>query len=408
MLDGGMRPSRGIGQGIWLVMIVLVGLNLRPFLTGIGPLAATIHSSTGLEYRGMAWLTLLPILLMGVGAFLAPSLQHRLGERRTVLCALLVLGLGSALRAIVPDGESLIATAVLCGAGVAVIQAVFPGIIKRQFPNRVVSLTGLYSAALLGGGALGAQLTPPMANGSGSWREALAWWAVPAALAMLLAWRVLPRHNGSALGAVPSIALLRLPRKWLLMGCFGLLNGGYASLVAWLAPYYQTHGWGSARSGTLVALMAVAQAAAALLLPALAARSRDRRPWLWLTLALQATGFAAFALWPDLAPRTWAMIIGAGLGGSFALCLVVALDHLPDPREAGALNALMQGGGFLIAATGPWVTAMLHEMTGNFAIGWLAHFSCVILVFGLTVRLAPEGYAAAMSASTRRAQYETL
>ena len=109
--------------------------------------------------------------------------------------------------------------------------------------------------------------------------------------------------------------------------------------------------------------------------------------------------FAAFALWPDLAPRAWAMISGVGLGGCFALCLLVALDHLPDPQQAGALSALMQGGGFLIAALAPWMTAILHDANGGFAAGWLAHLGCVTLVSGLMLRLAPEGYAAAMSAS---------
>ncbi|PQL72253.1 MFS transporter, partial [Acinetobacter baumannii] len=39
-----------------------------------------------------------------------------------------------------------------------------------------------------------------------------------------------------------------------------------------------------------------------------------------------------------------------GLGGCFALTLIVALDHFEEPSNAGALSALMQGGGFLLAA----------------------------------------------------------
>lgn len=33
--------------------------------------------------------------------------------------------------------------------------------------------------------------------------------------------------------------------------------------------------------------------------------------------------------------------------------MITSLDHLPKPEEAGALAAMMQGGGFLIAALGP-------------------------------------------------------
>ena len=136
----------------------------------------------------------------------------------------------------------------------------------------------------------------------------------------------------------------------------------------------------------------------ALLLPVLAARQRDRRPWLWFTLALQAVGFAALVLWPELAPRTWALLLGAGLGGSFALTMVVVLDHLPDPAQAGALSALMQGGGFLLAALAPWVMASLHGASGSFDTGWLMHLACVLLVAVLTVRFAPQRYAEVMRA----------
>ncbi len=386
-------PAR---QGLWLAVVVLTALNLRPFLTAVGPLAHDIAAATGLDLRGMAWLTLLPMLLMGLGAWCGPALQQRLGARRVLLGALVVLAAGSALRAWAPGGAALVATAALCGLGVALVQAVFPGVIKRQFPGHVAPVMGLYSAALMGGGALGAQLTPLAAQG-GAWRTALAWWALPVLAALLLAWRALPRTPQAA---APGSTrwMLRRPRTWLLMACFGLVNGGYASVVAWLAPFYQSHGWSAAGSGSLVALLALAQAGAALLLPALAARQRDRRPWLWFTLALQAAGFAALVFWPDVAPRSAAMLLGAGLGGSFALTMVVVLDHLPDPAQAGALSALMQGGGFLLAALAPWALAALHGASGGFAAGWLAHMACVALVALLTAQWAPQRYAAAMRA----------
>ena len=379
-------------------MVVLTALNLRPFLTAIGPLTNDISAATGLDLRGMAWLTLLPMLLMGLGAWCGPALQQRLGARRVLLGALALLALGSALRAWAPGGSTLIATAALCGLGVAFVQAVFPGVIKRQFPGHVAPVMGLYSAALMGGGALGAQLTPLAAQG-GAWRGALAWWALPVLLALMLAWRALPRTpqtNTQKNGPGATRWMLRRPRTWLLMACFGLVNGGYASVVAWLAPFYQSHGWSAAASGSLVALLSLAQAAMALLLPLLAARQRDRRPWLWLTLALQAAGFVALVLWPDAAPRTWAVLLGAGLGGSFALTMVVVLDHLPDPALAGALSALMQGGGFLLAALAPWVMATLHGASGSFGSGWLIHLACVALVAVLTVRFAPRRYADVM------------
>lgn len=82
--------------------------------------------------------------------------------------------------------------------------------------------------------------------------------------------------------------------------------------------------------------------------------------------------------------------------------MVVVLDHLPEPAQAGSLSALMQGGGFLLAAVAPWVVALLHAASGSFAAGWLAHLICVVLVAVLTVRFAPQHYAAVMRAPPPR------
>lgn len=381
-----------------LAAVALIGLNLRPFITGIGPLATEIGEQTGLGLQGMALLTLVPILLMGVFAFAGPTLQTRIGARQAIIVALAVLGLASFLRLFVSTGWQMVGTAALLGLGAAVIQAVFPGIVKQQFPRHVSVVMGLYSAMLMGGGALGAQMAPLIATAAGDWHAGLGWMVAPAVLALCLAACSLPReksiqHTGGNVAA----AFLRRPRTWLLMACFGLVNGGYSTVVAWLAPYYQDLGWTAASSGSLLAVMAVCQAFAALLLPVFASRREDRRPWLWLTLAMQAAGFAALALKPEAAPILWVGLLGAGLGGCFSLSMIVALDHLPDPAEAGALSALMQGGGFLIAAMPPWVVAVLHDLTGSFLAGWLLHLVSIAVVTMLYWRVAPAGYPDAMS-----------
>jgi len=382
-----------------LAAIALIGLNLRPFLTGVGPLAGAIDAATGLGLQGMALLTLLPMLLMGVGAFAGPPLQRMIAPRRLVVLALALLAAGSLLRLFAASGGLLLGTALLCGLGAAIVQAVLPGVIKRDFPGRVAIVMGLYSAMLMGGGALGAQATPILAEASGSWRTGLAMLAAPAVAALALALR-LPRDDASHSARGTMAALLRRPRSWMLMACFGLVNGGYASAVAWLAPYYQEQGHSAAASGSLLAVLAIGQAAAALLLP-IAARGRDdRRGWLGLTLAMQAIGFAGLAFAPQVAPLALASLLGAGLGGCFALMMIVALDHLPDPVEAGTLSASMQGGGFMIAALAPWIVAALHDRTGGFVAGWLLHLGCAAIVAVLIARLAPSRYAGAMTAAS--------
>ncbi|GAO22676.1 major facilitator transporter [Alicycliphilus sp. B1] len=232
--------------------------------------------------------------LMGAGTWLAPAVLHRVGARSTLALALALLALGCALR-LVPAW--LIATAALCGVGVALVQGVLPGLIKLHTPHHVAPMMGVYSAALMSGGALGAQLSPLALQWGVDWRGALALWSLPVLAALALAWRQLgrmaaPAATGTRGGA--TAWLLRRPRTWYLMLAFGLMNGGYASMVAWLAPHYQELGLSAARSGTLVAVLSIAQAVAALLLPVLGHARRARSPALALAHArLPGAGFRA-------------------------------------------------------------------------------------------------------------------
>lgn len=393
------RAAARMQSILWLSLVIFVGLNLRPFITATGPLVHQIAEGTGLNFKGLAWLTLLPMFFMGAVAFLLPGIRRSLSARHIMLAALGVLFLGCAFRLFVPGGATLILTAALCGIGVALLQALLPGIIKQQFPRSVAPVTGLYSAMLMGGGALGAQVTPWVASATESWRVALAIWALPVLVAVVSAWRVMPKKAPAASAALPSGVLMRRPRTWLLIFCFGLVNSGYASIVAWLAPFYQEQGWSASASGSLVAVLSIAQAVAALSMPTLAARNIDRRPWLWLALGCQALGFASFAFWPNASPYFWSVVMGIGLGGCFALTLVVALDHFSNPAQAGGLSALMQGGGFLITSIGPWSSASIRDFSGSFSYAWILHLGLVAIAAVLVQRLIPKNYPSVMPPS---------
>jgi len=379
-----------------IATVALVGLNLRPFMTSIGPVANPIRTGTGLSLQGIALLTLVPMLLMGIIAFVGPSIQSALGERKAILTALAIICLGCALRFIVPNGGFLILTAAIIGLGVAIVQACFPSMIKREFADHLGPMMGLYSAMLMGGGALGALIAPMVTSMSGDWKIGLSIFTLPAIAALLLASCFLARPAKSQY-KLPSVGVfMKQPRTWLLIFCFGLINGGYSSIVAWLAPSYQERGWSATASGNLMAVLTLSQAAAALLLPYLSRTNKDRRIWIGLTLLMQLLGFAGLAFIPEYLPYLWVVVLGAGLGGSFALLMIVVLDHLADPAHAGQLSALMQGGGFLLAAIAPWLLAVFHGLTGGYTLGWIWHLAMVVVVSILVIRLNPTHYAKAI------------
>jgi CP family cyanate transporter-like MFS transporter len=391
-IGAGARQGAGIG---FALVIVAVALNLRAFLTASSPLLGEIRAATGLDFRDAAMLTVLPMLAMGPMSLAGVALGRWLGERAALLLGLAAIVLACASRAFSSAAALLLGSAALAGLGVGLVQALMPAIIKRAYPVGMGLAMGLYSAALMGGGGLGALGAPWVARRAGDWHAGLAIWALPA-LAALLAWVLAGRAistpaSAGRRGGGWLLQCLRSRRAWLLALYFGLLNGGYTSLVAWLPPAFVQRGWSSQEAGALLALMTAAQVLAALVMPALARGRRDLRLWLAALLLIQIAGFGG--LFRELPAATGVVVLlGFGLGGGFSLCMVLALDHRPDPAEAGALAAFMQCFGFMIAALAPFATGWVRGMSGGFGAGWLYLAGMALALIPMTACFAPRRY----------------
>lgn len=380
------HPARVLAN--WALLVVL-GLNLRPLLSSISPLLLEIRHDTGMSFQSSAWLTSLPVICMGLVALLGVRLQAGLGERRGVALGLSMI-LGACLWRLSADqAETLMATALLGGAGVALIQVLVPALIKRQFAQRVALALGVYSASLMAGGGLAALVSPLVAGHFGHWQAGLGIWLAPALVALVL-WGLLPFASGARTAGEPAMRPWRNRRAWLLALYFGLVNCGYMSMVAWLPAYYLQMGWSAAQSGSLLAFMTIFQVLAALVMPALAHRSTDRRPLLAVSLGAQALGYSGLVMWPLESPYVWVALIGFGLGACFALSLILTLDHCRKPSEAAQLAGFVQGAGFLVNAVSPWLTGWLRELTGSFVTAWWVLVVAVVAMLLLTRIFSPQ------------------
>ena len=398
-----MRAGRSRDGGIaFAIVIVLVALNLRAFLTSSSPLLEPVRLATGIGFHAVALLTVLPMFAMGATSLLGAAVGQRIGARGGVALGLAAIALACASRYVAGGAAALLWSAALAGAGVGLVQALMPGVVKQAYPARIGVMTGLYSAAIMGGGGLGAMASPWVAHAFGGvqpdWHAGLSIWALLAVFALLY-WLNMRRMEFTADAPRQGLSWLRCfasRRAWLLAACFGLINGGYTSLVAWLPHFYAQQGWTAQQGGSVLALMTAAQMVSALAMPAIArSRGRDLRPWLVLTLVAQLAGFCALTFDAPVPAVATAVVLGFGLGGAFSLCMVLALDHLPDPAQAGALAGFMQGVGFMIAALAPFVTGWVREHTGGFTIAWAYLAAVVVALLPLMLRFDPRRYATA-------------
>lgn len=375
-----------------LLVLVLLGLNLRPLLTSVGPLTDELQTITALSFSQVSLLTTLPILMIGLMALFAGRVTTALGYRQGIGLGLLILCAGLSARLFEPTSTSMITSALVGGVGIALLHIVIPELTKQQYLNRLGMVTGLWSAALMGGAALGAVATPWTANLLPERFQALGSWSLLAAIVLII-W-YLP-FNRTPIASIPPRHLLlrahRYPRAWLLGIYFALVNAGYAGFIAWIAPFYGDFGWPAQKAGNLLALFSMVQVIGALLLPALS-RTQDRRLWLTAAVLIQMAGFAGLSWFPTEVPWLWSALCGFGLGGAFPLCIVMALDHIDNPVQAGRLVSFMQGIGFMFASLMPLLTGWFRDVSGNYSLGWQLHIIVGILILLITWQFNPKSY----------------
>jgi CP family cyanate transporter-like MFS transporter len=375
-------------QGLLLIAIILLGLNLRPALAAIGPLLDRIQLDSGLDHVGASLLTSLPVVIMGLGALAAGPLRRRLGDSGGIFLGAVLIALACLLRGLLPSATPLIASALLAGAGIAFVQALLPGLIKSRFAADSGRLIGFYSCAIMAGAAFGAAVTPWLAQSLG-WSWALASWALPAVLAAAIWRRAAPARAATIAMAAPPLAPWRWPRAWLLMSFFGVGTAGYTLVLAWLPPYYTALGWSAQSSGLLLAALTLCEVAAGLLLSSLLPRFPDRRPLLALVLLSLFAGLLVLQLAPQTLVVLVALLLGIGIGGLFPLSLVVAQDHLEDPQQTGDLLAFVQGGGYLIAACAPLLAGVLRRYSTDLSLSWQLMALASVLLMVMAVRFSP-------------------
>lgn len=378
---------------VWLMLgIILVALNLRPSMAAVGPLLSAIRGDMALSFSLAALLTLLPVMAMGLAMFFGMAVSQRLGEQRTVLLSLVIIGLATFSRLFLDSAGGLIASAVLAGIGIALIQALMPALIKSRFPDNVALCMGLYVTSIMGGAALAASFAPWVMMQTGNWRAGLAVWAVLALLALPVWWKNRASSPNTSRAVVRKESFFTNSRAWLLAIFFGLGTASYTCVLAWLAPYYVEKGWSEQNAGLMLGFLTAMEVISGLVVPAIANRSRDRRLVLGALLGLIIAGFVGLILSPLHLSLLWPCLLGLGIGGLFPMSLIVSLDHLDEPQRAGGLTAFVQGIGYLIAGLSPLMAGMVRDQLGSFEWAWWSLTAVMALMLLMVLRFDPRHY----------------
>jgi MFS transporter, CP family, cyanate transporter len=360
---------------------VLLALNLRTVIASLPPLLTSVRAELGLSAGVAGLLTTLPVVCFGVLSLVTPRVAHRVSLERLLLGSAALTVVAAALRG-AGATAALFAGSVLGGVAVAIAQSALPILIRTAHPERTGVLTGAYSMAIPTGATLAAALSVPLAHAlGGSWRAALAVWALPALVAAAV-WLPAALKPGTHLRGDDPSPVWNVPLAWGVSLYFGLQSLAFYGCLAWLPTILVADGATERHAGNLLALDSLVSAVPAFLVPLLAARRAGQTALLAWIVAVPAAGLLGLLLAPGAA-LLWVVLIGLGQGGALGLALVLPVLRARGARLVAALTAMSLCVGYTVAAAGPWVLGVVHDATGS----WTP--AVVVLLVVTLAQLAP-------------------
>ncbi len=354
-----------------VIGMALIALNLRPWVTSVGPALPTIRDDLGLSSTLSSVLTALPVVCFALVSPIAPRVLRRYKMELAIVASLIALIAGLLLR-VAPGIVAVFAGTLVAGAAIAITNVLLPVMVKRDAPARAGLLTGVYTMMISVGAALGAGITVPFAEAvGGGWRSGLALWVLPVIPAALF-WVVRARGKDSVaeratsrdVAPAPELATPVKRVDWPVTLFFGFQSGVFYAAVGWLPSVLHDQGYTTAEAGGLMSLALILGIPLGLIAPILAARQRDQRWSVAVFVVLTGAGLAGLFLMPDAAV-VWMIVFGIGSGGTFPLALMLIVTRSSSARETERLSSAAQTLGYGLAVFAPVAVGELHSATGS-------------------------------------------
>jgi CP family cyanate transporter-like MFS transporter len=386
---GRRPPGWSALPGLLLVGLLLVAFNLRGPLVAVAPVVDDLRRDLEVGAGTVGLLTSIPVLCFSLAAPLASLLIARTGVHRAVLVSLAGVLVGSLLRSTGSPGTAIAGTVVI-GVGITVGNIVVPVVIGRDFPSATNVVMAAYTAALNLGSALTTSLTAPLADLVG-WQVALASWGLLTVVAAAVWTTALRRHVARAAAqpdAVPTAEVAaeptrppwRRPAAWGLLLAFAGQAFSYYGLTAWLPDLLaDEQGLSRAAAGASSSLFQVLAIVGAFAVPALVA-------W-WgrpsLVLLAVAAAWATLPIGLLVAPTLWPLwccLAGAAQGGGITIIFIAVVRRSQGTTDNRRMSAMVQGGGYVVAATGPLVVGAVHDASGGWTLPLLVILGAVAVM----------------------------
>ncbi len=374
------QPAAPLAVRTWAMRlmplaVVLAALNLRPAITSLGALLEEVRDGLGMSGSVAGLLTSVPPLCFALFGVMAPRLARRFGPPAVVCAGMAAIATGLLVRPFTGSTPAFLLFSALALMGIAVSNVLMPVIVKRWFPDRVGTMTGLYSMALAVGTSAAAAVTVPLTRALGDdWRFGLLVWA-SLGVAAVLPWLLFVRERQEQGGApahttgapAAKLSMVRSPTAWALAVFFGLQATGAYITMGWMAQIFRDAGVAAGTAGILLAVTMAMGIPLAFVIPRVATRLPRQGPVVVVLGTCGLIGYAGLYLWPVGGAWLWAVLLGIS-NCAFPLALTMIGMRARTGPGVASLSAFAQSTGYLISIPGPLLVGVLYQHSGGWGL----------------------------------------
>jgi len=362
------------GRLLALVGVVLVAFSLRSAVAALSPIISEVQADFAVPTWVVGLIGTAPPVCFAVFGIVTPTLERRFGLERLAAASMLIVTAALITRSLAGDAATLLLATTVLFAAVGVGNVVLPPLIKTYFPDRVGTMTALYSALLAMAAFVPPLVAVPVADAAG-WRFSLGMWVTLVARANVARAQApvtvdLDAPAPGVLGRLPRLAL-----AWALAGTFGISAASVYACFAWLpVVLVDIAGVSHAEAGALLSLFGAMGLPWSIIVPILITRSRRVGVVYAAALIAGLTGVAGMLIAPAAATILWVVLLGTPQALFPAVLVLIQLRSRTHEGSV-ALSGFAQSVGYGIAALFPLMFAVVHELTGQ--------WQPVLIVFGL-------------------------
>lgn len=350
----------------YTLLIFLVAFNLRLGISSVPPIQNIIQENLALSNFQISLLTGIPVICMGIFAFIVGKVQRKFGMEMSIFYLLILLGVMTLGRFIPNSFVTLIVSTFGIGFAIAIIAPILSGIIKKEFPEHSSILIAIYVFGMSLGSLVVSSTTKSISDKT-NWNFALGIWAL-ISLVVAFIWKV--SMNDTEDKSKEETVKIKWTDIdiWKMIVFFGIQSGIFYSMAMYFVPFLDSVNISKNNLITLLTFFVAAQMIAGFVIPAAMHKIGTIKGWaifstMCILIGVMLPIFVKINIF-------WAIVLiivlAIGLGGSFPISMLMPLDYAENPEEASIVSGIVQAFGYIFAGMIPIIFGVIVDKTGNY------------------------------------------